>query len=140
MAHLLPKMTARDERTAFSRGVRQFNARKFWHAHESWEAIWLGAPEPDKTFLQGIIQIAAAFYHHQKENHEGMRSLMRRGLAKVEGFPAGYRGLRLEQLRRAVREWLDLDARCEPLPRTYPRLRREKRKKGRALSAPARRL
>jgi predicted metal-dependent hydrolase len=124
-------MTARDERASFSRGIRQFNAREFWHAHESWEAIWLVAREPDKTFLQGIIQIAAAFYHHQKRNHEGMRSLMRRGLVKVEEFPAAYRGLRLEQLRRALREWLAADARGEPLPRTYPLLRHGKGKEGR---------
>jgi len=119
-------MTDREQRAAFSRGIRQFNAHEFWHAHESWESIWLDAPEPDKTFLQGIIQIAAAFYHHQKKNHEGMRSLMRRGLAKVEEFPAGYRGLQLEKLRRAVREWLAADARAQALPRHYPELRRGK--------------
>ena len=121
-------MTPREHRAAFSRGLRQFNARQFWHAHESWEIIWLPAPEPDKTFLQGIIQVAAAFYHHQKKNHEGMRSLMRRGLAKLEVFPARYRELRLEELRRALREWLASDSRGEPLPRAYPTLRREKRR------------
>ena len=127
----MKRMTDREQRAAFSRGIRQFNAHEFWHAHESWESIWLDAPEPDKTFLQGIIQIAAAFYHHQKKNHEGMRSLMRRGLAKVEGFPAGYRGVCLENLRRAVRNWLDADARGEALPRAYPTLRREKARQGR---------
>jgi len=124
-------MTPAEERAAFSRGLRQFNTREFWHAHESWEAVWLIASEPDKTFLQGIIQIAAAFYHHQKKNPEGMRSLMRRGLAKLEGFSAGYRGVRLEQLRCAVREWLAADARGEALPRRYPALRREKQMRAR---------
>jgi len=118
-------MNARDARAAFARGMRQFNSHEFWHAHESWEAIWLKAPEPDKTFLQGIIQISAAFYHHQKSNLEGMRSLMRRGLAKVETFPAGYRGVRLEELRKAVRGWLAADARGAHLPEHYPRLRKE---------------
>ena len=117
-------LPAHDPDALFSLGLRQFNTRRFWHSHESWEAIWLTAPEPDKTFLQGIIQIAAAFYHHQKQNHEGMRSLLRRGLAKTEQFPAGYRGLHLEPLRRAVREWLAADARGEPLPPRYPRIRR----------------
>jgi predicted metal-dependent hydrolase len=121
-------MTARDHRAAFARGIRQFNSLEFWHSHESWEAIWLTAPEPEKTFLQGIIQIAAGFYHHQTHNREGMRSLLRRGLAKMEQFPAGYCGLRLEELRRAVRNWLDADARGEALPRRYPRLRRAGRR------------
>jgi hypothetical protein len=125
-------MNERDERAAFARGMRQFNSREFWHAHESWEAIWLTAPEPDKTFLQGIIQISAAFYHHQKDNFEGMRSLMRRGLAKVENFPPGYRGLQLEALRRAVRDWLTAaEAAGEKLPEIYPRLQNRRKRKRR---------
>lgn len=117
-------MNEREQRAAFARGLRQFNSCAFWHAHESWEAIWLTAPEPDKTFLQGIIQIAAAFYHHQRSNREGMRSLMRRGLAKVEQFPPAYRGLRLEELRGAVRAWLAAGE--DALPPIYPRLKRAK--------------
>ena len=119
-------LSARVARAAFSRGMRQFNSCEFWHAHETWELIWLPAAEPDKTFLQGIIQVAAAFYHHQKKNHQGMRSLMRRGLAKLEGFPDSYRYLHLEELRCVLREWLAADARGEPLPRSYPRLRRQR--------------
>ena len=115
-------MDQREQAKQFARGMRQFNSREFWHAHESWEAIWLVAPQPDKTFLQGIIQIAAAFYHHQRSNIAGMRSLMRRGLAKVEEFPPAYRGLRLEELRVAVRAWLAASE--DSLPQSYPRLRR----------------
>lgn len=122
-------LSARVARAAFSRGMRQFNSCAFWHAHESWELIWLPAAEPDKTFLQGIIQVAAAFFHHQKGNHAGMRSLLRRGLAKLEGFPGSYRQLHLEELRCALRRWLEADSRAEPLPRAYPRLRRQRRKR-----------
>ena len=115
-------MDQREQDKHFARGMRRFNSCEFWHAHESWEAIWLVAPQPDKTFLQGIIQIAAAFYHHQRSNLEGMRSLMRRGLAKVEEFPPAYRGLRLEELRGAVRAWLSASE--DALPRIYPKLKR----------------
>ncbi len=117
-------MDERGQDEHFARGMRQFNSCEFWHAHESWEAIWLTAPEPDKAFLQGIIQIAAAFYHHQRGNLHGMRSLMRRGLAKVEKFPPEYRGLRLEELRGAVQKWLAASE--DALPRYYPRLRRRR--------------
>jgi len=109
---------------AFARGMRQFNSRRFWHAHESWEVIWLVAPEPEKTFLQGIIQISAAFYHHQRKNRVGTRSLLLRGLSKVEGFPANHRRLRLEELRRTVREWLEELERGRSCSRKrYPKLR-----------------
>jgi hypothetical protein len=109
---------------AFKRGMQQFNAREFWHAHESWETIWLVAPQPEKRFLQGIIQISAAFYHHRRGNLIGTRSLLRRGLEKVEGFQASHRGLRLEELRRIVRKWLsELDSGGACSGKRYPKLR-----------------
>ena len=128
----------RDANTAaFARGMRQFNAREFWHAHESWEAIWLTAPEPEKTFLQGIIQISAAFYHHQKQNLAGTRSLLARGLEKVERFPAEHRGLRLEELRRAVRNWLEeLEGTEACAGKRYPRLRWASRKQASRRASP----
>jgi predicted metal-dependent hydrolase len=47
-------------------GVRLFNERKFWEAHEAWERIWLGASGEEKQFLQGLIQLAAAYHHVQR--------------------------------------------------------------------------
>lgn len=132
-------MNRRQQGAAFARGLRQFNARGFWHAHESWEAIWLQAPQPERTFLQGIIQISAAFYHHQRGNLAGTCSLLTRGLQKVEGFPASHRGLQLEALRRAVRDWLaELRAGGACAGRKYPKLQRRlaKRKRKRACASP----
>jgi len=98
----------------FARGIEQFNQRQFFESHESWEAIWLQAPEPDKTFLQGIIQVAAAFHHCARGNRAGAESLMRAGLHKLEKFPADYRGLQLEKFRVAVRECLAMLAKDQP--------------------------
>ena len=95
-----------EKNAAFRRGIEQFNAREFWDAHESWELVWLPAAEPDKTFLQGIIQVSAGFYHYTENNRVGAVSLLRRGLDKLEQFPDGYRGLRLEGLRVSARAWL----------------------------------
>ena len=89
----------------FQQGVDQFNAEKFFDAHESWEAIWLHAEEPDKTFLQGITQVTAAFHHHAQGNRDGAASLLQKGLQKLEKFPADYRGMRLEKLREELRKW-----------------------------------
>lgn len=48
------------------RGVELFNAREFWHAHEAWETLWLAARGDEKQFLQGLIQLAAAYHHVQR--------------------------------------------------------------------------
>jgi predicted metal-dependent hydrolase len=90
----------------FQWGLDQFNSRAFFEAHETWEEIWLSAPEPDKTFLQGIIQLAAALHHCQRGNDRGARSLLAAGLGKLERFPEDYRGLRIAALRSAAQSCL----------------------------------
>jgi hypothetical protein len=96
---------AMDHHEQFRRGVGQFNAQLFFEAHETWEEIWLAATEPDKTFLQGIIQIAAAFHHYNRGNIRGARSLLEAGLKRLERFPAVHREIELELLRTAARAW-----------------------------------
>jgi predicted metal-dependent hydrolase len=86
--------------------VALFNQRKFFEAHELWEEIWLHAKLPEKTFLQGLIQVTAAFHHHSRRNFRGMESLLRRGLTKLDEFPASHRGLKIGVLRTTLRKWL----------------------------------
>jgi len=97
-----------DDREAklFARGVALFNSRNFFEAHEAWEEIWLHAQPPEKTFLQGLIQVTAAFHHHLRSNRRGFKSLLHAGLTKLEAFPAEHRGLQIEVLRAAARRWL----------------------------------
>ncbi len=90
----------------FRRGLEQFNAGHFFDAHETWEEIWLRSAEPEKTFLQGIIQIAAAFHHYGRGNLQGTRSLLEAGLKKVARFPEAHRGIGVEALRESAREWI----------------------------------
>jgi predicted metal-dependent hydrolase len=99
------KLSLRERALCFRRGVEEFNAGHFFEAHESWETIWLEAAEPDKTFLQGITQVAAAFHHAERSNRQGATSLLKKGLRKLEQFPNNYRGLQLEKLRKALQEW-----------------------------------
>ncbi len=90
---------------AFSCGLEEFNGHRFFEAHESWETVWLGAPEPEKTFLQGLIQVAAAFHHFRRANAAGAKSLLSAGLEKLESFPGDYHGLELADLRGKLRSW-----------------------------------
>jgi predicted metal-dependent hydrolase len=90
---------------AFQRGIREFNSKRFFEAHEVWEERWLASPEPDKTFLQGIIQIAAAFHHHSRGNHRGACSLLLAGLGRLRSFPDNYYGIDLELLRNQAIAW-----------------------------------
>lgn len=89
----------------FERGVALFNARKFFEAHEAWEELWLVEREPEKTFLQGMIQLAAAFHHCRRGNSRGAKSLLAAGITKLGRFPDSHRGLALSELRVQARRW-----------------------------------
>jgi len=91
----------------FAHGIALFNSRHFFEAHEAWEEIWLRTQPPEKTFLQGLIQVTAAFHHHSRNNLRGTKSLLRAGLDKLDAFPPKHRGLHVDRLRAAVRDWLE---------------------------------
>lgn len=91
---------------ALAEGLRCYRSEEFFLAHEHWEAVWLQCEEPEKAFLQALIQITAAFHHLQRRNLRGATSLLRRALRRLESFPAEYGGIAVEPLRVSVRAWL----------------------------------
>lgn len=114
----------------FDHGVALFNSRHFFEAHEEWEAIWLHTHPPEKTFLQGLIQVTAAFHHQSRNNLRGFKSLLRAGVLKLEAFPAEHRGLHIEKLRAAARRWLAaLDQEDNPRRPALPKIARITRSK-----------
>ena len=92
--------------SALARGLECYRAGEFFEAHEHWESIWLLCAEPDKTFLQALIQVTAAFHHLQRNNQAGTASLLRRSLRRLDRFPPEYAGVAVEPLRESVRAWL----------------------------------
>lgn len=100
----IPRFEPKNQK-AFRLGIEAFNTGRFFEAHEAWEEIWLRSPEPEKTFLQGIIQIAAAFHHHSRGNLRGTRTLLEAGLRRTERFPDAYQGIDLAGLRSEAMKW-----------------------------------
>ena len=88
-------------------GLRCFHSGAFFEAHEHWETVWLGAQEPEKTFLQGLIQVAAGFHHFQRGNRAGTISLLRSALGRLDCYPDYFAGLEVAPLRAAIRLWLE---------------------------------
>jgi predicted metal-dependent hydrolase len=117
-------MRAMKETEQFLAGVGLFNAESFFEAHEVWEELWLVELEPEKTFLQGLIQLAAACHHHGRGNARCARSLAAAGLAKLARFPDDHRGIALGELRLEAALWLGARAGDDDLgSRKLPRIR-----------------
>jgi uncharacterized protein len=86
-------------------GIRLFNARRYFEAHEALEAVWLRATGDRKTFLHGLIQMAAAFHHQARGNTAGFRSLLEKGCSKLQPFESEFEGVDLASLKRQLHSW-----------------------------------
>ena len=104
-------------------GLRRYNAGDYFTAHEAWETIWLEAHEPDKTFLQGLIQVTAAFHHLQRNNPLGTGRLLQAALRRLEPYPPGFGGISVTVLCGDIREQIQAMNSTGPSPElTRPRI------------------
>ncbi|KAB8143799.1 DUF309 domain-containing protein [Chloroflexia bacterium SDU3-3] len=83
---------------AHHQGIALFNQQRYWHAHEAWEQCWLGAPEPQATFYQGLIQAAAALVHWQRGNGRGLKRNWYKARPKLVALSPSYAMLDLARL------------------------------------------
>jgi uncharacterized protein len=91
---------------ALAEGLKHYRAGEFFAAHESWESLWLVAQEPEKMFLQGLIQITAAFHHLQRNNPLGAARLFVRALERLDRYPAAFGSVSVPVLCEDIREWI----------------------------------
>ena len=84
-----------DGRAAFNRG-------DYYDAHEHWEAVWDDADEPERQWLQGMIQIATGLHKLSQRNSEVARRLITSGLGKLAGAPARIDGIDVAGMRGAA--------------------------------------
>jgi uncharacterized protein len=107
-------------------GLRCYRGREFFLAHEHWEILWRSSQGPEKSFLQALIQMAAAFHHLQRNNLRGATALLKASLRRLEAYPAHFGGVEVAGLRQELSGWLRMleagdPALLAPLP-PFPRL------------------
>ena len=106
-----PPLTPSDADELFRRGVSLFNGVRYWHAHEAWETLWRAAPDEERDFYQGLIQLAAGLLHLQRRNRRGARNKLSEGVAKLKRFQPAHHGIFVDELiGRAERILEDIDA------------------------------
>ncbi|MBP9094657.1 DUF309 domain-containing protein [bacterium] len=81
----------------FHKGIAEFNRQEFYECHETLEEYWLSLAidVPHKELIQGIIQIAVAFYHLRRNNVKGALKLLLRGNRRLEVYLPTSAGLEL---------------------------------------------
>ncbi|HEY7846890.1 MAG TPA: DUF309 domain-containing protein [Candidatus Limnocylindria bacterium] len=106
-----PPLPADEADELFRRGVALFNGVRYWHAHEAWETLWRAAPDAERDFYQGLIQLAAGLLHLQRRNRRGARNKLAEGVARLKPFQPAHRDIFVNELvNRAERIREELDA------------------------------
>jgi uncharacterized protein len=90
-------------------GLRLFNAKRYFDAHEAWEDLWRESAGEERQWIQGLVQIAVALHHHSSGNHSGAVSVMKKARRNLAGCTPMFRRLDIERLRN------DLDGLQEEL-------------------------
>jgi uncharacterized protein len=89
-----------------------FNAGKFYEAHDVLEHIWLKDKHgANGNFYKGLIQLAGAFVHLQKNRLRPAAALLKLARANLENFPRAHEQLNLQTVRALIETWLaDLES------------------------------
>lgn len=78
---------------ALELGVWLWDEQRLFEAHECLEDVWHAAPDEDRDFWQGVIQVAVAGVHHQRANPTGAAALLDRARERLEAYPDLHRGV-----------------------------------------------
>jgi uncharacterized protein len=86
--------------SAWLQGIDEFNTREYYSCHDTLEALWMDAVDPDKKFYQGVLQIAVACYHLHNRNWRGAVTLLGEGIGRLPYYQPVYAGTDVTQLIR----------------------------------------
>ena len=81
-----------------------FNEEKYWITHEVLEGVWKKACGDEKDLLNGLILVAAALVHYQKNEKDIALSIMRRALKKLTAANEKYFGIDVVSIKSQVSE------------------------------------
>jgi uncharacterized protein len=100
--HIIERHMEKDK--AIKRAIQLFNDEKYWEAHEALEYVWKNANGIEKDILNGIILVAAAFVHDEKDEPNVCLSILRRAKKKLEGASGIYYGMDVNRIADRISE------------------------------------
>jgi hypothetical protein len=84
--------------------VQLFNEERYWEAHEALEYIWKNATGIEREILNGIILVAAAFVHDEKDESDVCISILRRARKKLDPGSGNYHGINTNRIADMISE------------------------------------
>ena len=100
--HVVEEQLEKDE--AIRKGIFYFNNERYWECHEVLEGVWKKCYEGEKDLVQGLILVAAALVHYQKNENDICISILDRALQKLENTSGNYNNIDIDSLRNKIEE------------------------------------
>jgi len=94
---------------AIKRAVQLFNDERYWEAHEVLEYVWKNATGIEKEILNGIILVAAAFVHDQKDEPDVCIAILRRARKKLDSASGNYHGINTNRIADMISEIINME-------------------------------
>jgi hypothetical protein len=95
----------------YLQGIENFNAGRYFDAHEIWEEVWLRSSGDTKLFYQMLIQAAVGLHHYERGNARGARGMHANVIDKLGRLPSVFMSLDLadfsRQFKVALAELID---------------------------------
>jgi len=98
--HIVEEDMEKEE--ALKDAISYFNSERFWECHEVLEGVWKKTYYEEKDLVQGIILVAAAFVHYQKNENEICLSIMNRATEKLVNATEKYHGIDVIEFKRKI--------------------------------------
>jgi predicted metal-dependent hydrolase len=84
-----------------------FNRQLYFEAHDVLEELWLANRKgPNYSFYKGLIQLAGAFVHLQKNRLRPAAALFKLADANLEKYPSLHEQLDVREVRALIQDWL----------------------------------
>lgn len=88
---------------ALEQGINFFNRGSYFEAHEAFEEMWRGSPEPFRDFYQGLVHLAVGMHHLAKNNLPGGIAQLEKCLRRLVPYPDDCCSIDVSRLREDVR-------------------------------------
>ena len=90
----------------FQKAVELFNDGEWYDAHDVFEELWHETADPHRRSLQGVLQVAVAQLHLQRDNRRGATILFGEALGRLKRPGTSDLGLDIQGLCMCIEQRL----------------------------------
>src|SRR6476661_7201948 len=107
IAEIIEQFQGRDFDAHYLGYFECFNRRLYYEAHDVLEELWLGQRSgPNYSFYKGLIQLAGAYVHLQKNRLRPASALFKLARTNLQKYPKTHEMLHVSQVLVIIEEWL----------------------------------